>query len=127
MTLHDRLERSRRTLGAADVLLVSGYNDEAISRAYYAVFYAAEVALLQLGVKRSKHAGVVSAFGQHLVGAGAIDEEYGKIFRDLFDDRNDADYGPGGATEERARKDLDNAGRFIDAIGSWLAEKGPKR
>ena len=57
------LHRSRTELDAARVLLSAGFGDQAISRAYYGAFYAAEAALLSLGETRSKHSGVLAAFG----------------------------------------------------------------
>ena len=55
------LERSRHELAAARLLADNGFPAQAISRAYYAAFYAAEAALLGIGEVRSKHAGVIAA------------------------------------------------------------------
>jgi len=50
------LEKGRRDLEAARILHRAGFSAQAISRAYYAAFYAAEAALLARGETRSKHA-----------------------------------------------------------------------
>lgn len=52
------LTRSREELAAAQLLIDNGFPAQAVSRAYYAAFYAAEAALLRIGQVRSKHAGV---------------------------------------------------------------------
>jgi len=63
--LQSLMERARRSLRSARNLLDDGDHDFAMSRAYYAMFYAATVALLSQGIKRSKHSGVIAAFAQH--------------------------------------------------------------
>jgi len=62
-----RLVRSRQELAAARLLASGGFPAQAISRAYFAAFFAAEEALVTLGETRSKHSGVVSAFGRLLI------------------------------------------------------------
>jgi uncharacterized protein (UPF0332 family) len=47
------LDRARRSLRSARNLLEDGDRDFAISRAYYAMFYAARAALLSEGIRRS--------------------------------------------------------------------------
>src|SRR5436190_8466483 len=61
------LSRSRRDLDAARHLASGGFFGQSVSRAYYAAFLAAEDALLALGEARSKHSGVIAAFGQRVV------------------------------------------------------------
>ena len=61
------LERSHREIDAARVLAANDFGPHAISRSYYAAFFAAEAALGALGETRSKHAGTVAAFGQLIV------------------------------------------------------------
>ena len=55
--LQSLMQRARRSLRSARNLLDDGDHDFAMSRAYYAMFYAATAALLSLEVKRSKHSG----------------------------------------------------------------------
>ena len=58
----DVLGRARTEIAAARHLAEGGFAAQAISRAYYAAFYAAEQALSSLGELRSKHSGVIAAF-----------------------------------------------------------------
>jgi uncharacterized protein (UPF0332 family) len=121
MTPPDPLARPRRELAAARHLAAGGFHAQAISRAYYAAFYAAEVALLELGETRSKHSGVIAAFVELLVKRGELGPESGKVLRSLFDRRSGADYdladAPDRAEGERAIADAEG---FVDAIGAWL-------
>ena len=60
------LAKSRKSLAAATVLARDGFTEAAISRAYYAAFYLAQAALATKDISRSKHSGVIAAFGEHL-------------------------------------------------------------
>ena len=66
------LERAETSIRAARDLISSGYFDFAASRAYYAAFYAATVALLFEGVEFSKHSGVIAAVHQRFVKTGKL-------------------------------------------------------
>jgi len=114
------LARSRQELEAARLLAEGDFGAQAISRAYYAAFYAAEQALASLGESRSKHSGVISAFGRHVVREGGLDEGIGRILRSLFEQRNDVDYGEADASKEDAELAIRDAQHFVDAVESWL-------
>jgi uncharacterized protein (UPF0332 family) len=102
------------------VLTENGFPTQAISRAYYAAFHAAEGALLLLGETRSKHSGVLAAFARHVVREGGVDEERGRLLRSLFERRNDADHGGLDASREDAEEAIRDAERLVDAIEAWL-------
>ena len=53
-------ESEREKLESARILLRTGRFDDAISRAYYAAFYAARALLLLLGVEARTHEGVLA-------------------------------------------------------------------
>ncbi len=105
------------------MLLESRFPAQAISRAYFAAFFAAESALLVLGETRSKHAGVIAAFGKLVVREGGFDEGVGRLLRSLFERRNQADYGPAELEPEEARLAIADAERFVEAVAAWLARR----
>ena len=119
-----QLARSRRELAAAQLLASGGFAGQAISRAYFAAFFAAEAALLTLGETRSKHSGVISSFGKLVIRAGGFDEATGRLLRSLFERRNEADYLSADAPAEEADAAIRDAERFVDAVESWLADVG---
>lgn len=86
------LEKATRAVQAAKTLLKGGDVDFAVSRAYYAMFYAAEAILEVKGLHFRKHGGVHAAFGEHLVKTGIIDEQYHRWLLDAFDQRIVGDY-----------------------------------
>jgi uncharacterized protein (UPF0332 family) len=115
-----RLVRSGQELAAARLLASGGFPGQAISRAYFAAFFAAEEALLALGETRSKHSGVVSAFGRVLIRGGGFEEATGRLLRSLFDRRNQADYAPVVVPAEEADSAIHDAERFVEAVAAWL-------
>ena len=108
------------------MLVDRGFHAQAVSRAYYAAFYAAAEALLGLGESRSKHSGVVAAFARLVVKDGGIEEEAGRALRSLFDQRNVADYGDGRVSSEQAKAALEAASSVVAAVERWLYEHGPQ-
>jgi uncharacterized protein (UPF0332 family) len=114
------LHRIRREIEAARLLREGGFPAQAISRAYYAAFYAAEQALGALGESRSKHSGTISAFSRLVVREGGLEEEAGRILRSLFEQRNDADYGEGSPSREDADLAISDAERFVERVEWWL-------
>jgi uncharacterized protein (UPF0332 family) len=118
------LERCWEELAAARLLAGKGFEPQAVSRAYFAAFYAAEAALLVLGETRSKHSGVVSAFVHLLVRGGQVDEEIGRLLRSLFERRNEADYSPVDVPAEEAAAAIRDAERVVGAVRIWRTEHG---
>jgi len=76
-----------------------------------------------LDESRSKHSGVIAAFGKHVVREGGVEETFGRILRALFEQRNDADYGEAIASREDADRAIGEAERFVAAVESWLAQR----
>jgi uncharacterized protein (UPF0332 family) len=117
----DPLARARRELAAARLLATEDFAAQAISRAYYAAFYAAEAALAEIGETRSRHSGVLAAFGQLLVRPGALDPASGRLLHSLLDRRAGADYG---LTDEPTAADaqaaIADAAQVVDTVDRWL-------
>ena len=68
--------RAVKPLGAAEVLMHSGYPEDAVSRCYYAVLHAAKSALFVHDVATASHAAVRRMFGLHLVRSGEIERQW---------------------------------------------------
>lgn len=106
------------------MLVERGFHAQAVSRAYYAAFYAAAQALLALEETRSKHSGVVAAFTRLVVTEGGVEEEIGRALRSLFDQRNAADYGDDVVSAEQAEAGLETASTIVIAVELWLSDRG---
>ncbi|MEX2046503.1 MAG: HEPN domain-containing protein [Chloroflexota bacterium] len=119
--VQERLARAASDLDASRLLLDGGFMDQAASRSYYAAFYAAEAALLQLGETRSSHAGLISTFGSLVVKKGGFEPGIAALLRELFDLRNDADYERlGSITRDHAQRAIASAERFVNAVSVWV-------
>lgn len=80
-------------LDSAKILLEHKKHDDAVSRAYYAVFHCAQALLLSIGVKAESHSGVRHMFGLHFIKEGKFDKKYAKYLKNLKEDREAGDYG----------------------------------
>ena len=91
------LHKARDSQQAALLLKQEGYLDFAASRAYYALFYAAESLLLDRGLSYSSHAAVIAAFGKEFAKTNDLDSRFHRYLIDAHDLRNIGDYdiGPG--------------------------------
>lgn len=117
------LSRAHQELAVVRVLIAEGFPAQAVSRAYYAAFYAAETALLVLGEARSKHSGVISAFHRLVVHDGGLDPEIGRLLQTLFSRRGQADYSVRPVPEREAPDALDDATRVVGAVETWVASR----
>jgi uncharacterized protein (UPF0332 family) len=81
------LDRAHEDLRAAESNLQHGFYAVTLTRTYYAMFYAVSALLSHIGVHRSHHSGVISAFGEYFVKPGSIEPEYAKMLTNAFDSR----------------------------------------
>ena len=71
------MERAEKTFSSAELLLREADYEGCVSRAYYAMFYAAEALLLTKNLKFSSHKGVISQFGEHFIKTEVFKAELG--------------------------------------------------
>src|SRR5687768_12729382 len=79
-------------LSVAGRLVASSDYEDAISRAYYAAFYAAQALLLSENLSSRSHGGLVSLVGLHFVKTGKLDKKFGRYLSNLMEDRQQSDY-----------------------------------
>ena len=121
--VQDLVDRSREELGAARKLVESGFMAQAIAHAYYAAFFSAEAGLLALGETRSKHSGVISAFGERVVKSRGFDSAVASTLRKLFEVRNRATYDNVPVDDQTAAAAITDAEQFVSAVERWLAQR----
>jgi uncharacterized protein len=121
------LGRGREELRAAEALLEAGFPAQAVGRAYLAAFHAASAALSAAGERPATSAGVISAFGRHVVGDNGVDHETGRILRRLYEDRNEIDYGLVEAPAGEARNAVEDAERLLEAAAAWIGRQRSAR
>ena len=117
------LNRARKDLQAVEVNIQNALYNVAISRAYYAMFYAATALLKSKDVERNKHSGIISAFGEYFVKPGLIEVEYAKMITNAFDSRNDGDYDVAFvATRELAETEFRDAVKFVNRVEQYFLQ-----
>ena len=123
--LQAHLEKARQKHEAAVALLKAGFFEDAVSRAYYAAFHAAQAALLTEGQQADTHKGLGTLFGLFYVKTGRIDKRFGRYLANLKDDRETSDYEALAWMDEQvAEKGIREAGEFCEAIEAYLAKIG---
>ncbi|PSG98461.1 HEPN domain-containing protein [Thermoplasmatales archaeon SW_10_69_26] len=115
------LDRAGRYLDSAGLLLDNGDPESCVSRAYYAMFFVAEAALLEEGVDASTHRGVITEFGKRFVQDGPLPGEMGRLLSTTMQKRQVSDYEPEpGISKDEARGVLEDARGFVDRIAAML-------
>lgn len=115
------LRRAEKALRSAKLLLKHGELEDAVSRAYYAMFHATKAILFSKGVKAKTHRGTISLFGEHIVKRGALSDEYADMLRKAFDLRQKSDYEIYAELEEElVKKTVNYAEKFIEKTKELL-------
>jgi len=119
------VHRAQQALEVARGNFEELYWADALSKCYYAMFYAASALVRTKGFRPSKHSAVIAAVGEHFAKPGLIDQKLHRLLIDMFDERQVADYEVLlSITEERARMGLEAADQFVVAVTSYLEQLG---
>jgi len=120
--INSLLEKSRNALESAELLLDAKFFDASVSRAYYAMFYAAEALLLSKNLEFSSHKSVISLFGKHFVKTKIFKPEIGRQLNKAFEKRLLGDYSYSSKTQEQTAKEVMNwAKQFLKEAKSSLS------
>jgi uncharacterized protein (UPF0332 family) len=121
------MQKAEKKLKVAKKLLKSHDYEDSVSRAYYAVYHAAQALLLTEGEKAETHKGVVTLFGLLFVKTGKFSKNIGKYIANLKDDRESGDYEIFSYVDsESAKTAVSEAGEFLKAAREYLQKKFPK-
>lgn len=113
------LDRAQESLKAAELCLREGLVNSAASRAYYAMFQAAHVAMAAAGFPRNEwsHYGLQASFTTELIHHR---KTYPAVFRDYLSQglgvRRVADYGLPGVSRKIAQRLVNRATTFVAAV-----------
>jgi len=86
------LEKADHALEVAESLLEQGFPQDASSKIYYAMFYAAQALLRSKNIDVVKHSAVESALGYHFAKTGRIDPDYHRMLINARKVREIVDY-----------------------------------
>lgn len=111
------LELAESKLEHARRIFEIGLYDDAVSRAYYAMFYAAKAALLSEGVDLRRHSSAVTKFRELFVVTGRVDSEYLRYLGRAQSARERSDYAPfASLSKDGTEEILNTASAFIEKI-----------
>ena len=115
--------RAKRRLDAAYHLFADGFYEDAVSRAYYSMYFAAKALLLKKDITVKTHKGLLSKFGLEFVNAGVVEEYYGRALRIAEELREEADYSISREiTKEEVESIIDDAEKFLERIKRAIME-----
>ena len=118
--IKNMLEKAERKLKSAKKLFEIGEYEDAVSRAYYAVFHAISAVLLSKGLTFSKHAQVIGAFNKEFIKTGVFPKDFTKILTRLYEDRQTGDYSyTEFPDEETTAQDIEDAQRVLSACKKY--------
>ncbi len=124
------LARAIESLKAAELCLGEVLVNSSASRAYYAMFQAAHIALESEGLVRSEwsHKGLHSSFNQDLIRQKKL---YPRVLRDYLTSalavRQAADYGEAGVSAKIAQRQSRRAEAFIKSVEEVISRGYPSQ
>jgi uncharacterized protein (UPF0332 family) len=116
------LAKANNALSASEALVSEELFDDAISRAYYAMFYAARAMLIRDRVPvGSKHSAVIATFGREYAKSGKIEPRYHRMLIEDFEWRQKADYDVfWHADRETAQGRVADAREFVSLVSKMF-------
>jgi uncharacterized protein (UPF0332 family) len=119
------LARAADALRAAKALVALGLGNDAVSRAYYAVFHYVRALLLTRGVEPKTHAGAVHLLNVEFVRTGLLASSHNRLLAGLQRSRELADYDAAVTfSTEDAVAEVAEAERFMAAADALLQREG---
>ncbi|UFP94653.1 HEPN domain-containing protein [Gloeobacter morelensis] len=118
------LQRAEQTLKASRAMSEQGFGAESVSRAYYAMYYAAQAFLLDQNLQAKTHAGVIALFGQHVARTGRVDAVMHRQLLDAQDLRILADYDLDAQIGQKAVENLLEQAESFLQIAKQLVGRG---
>jgi len=118
------MQKALKRLHVAQKLLQDNEYEDAVSRAYYAMYHAAKAALATVNSFPKTHEEVVTQFGKKLILTGNLPKELGKNLADAKAARETYEYTvTATTTKTEAETILLNAQTFVEVIKKYLKEK----
>ena len=118
------IERARKYLKSAKILLKEEDYESSVSRTYYAMFHSVQALLLTKNLSFSTHKGVISAFGEHFVKTGIFPRELGRELNRSLEKRQISDYAYNFViSRDEAEEMLENGTKFVERIVQYLKKK----
>lgn len=120
-----RIKRAEETLEEAVYNADGSYYNAAVNRLYYACYYAASALMLYANLEASTHAGIRTMIGLKFVKTGILEPKFGRIYQQLFENRQSGDYEDFIYCDKELFDELlPQAKAFVAKIKALLSEAG---
>jgi uncharacterized protein (UPF0332 family) len=119
------IEKAEESLQGASILAREKMYAFAVSRAYYAVFYSAEAALITKNLMSSSHKSIITLFNREFIRTKLLPQEIYKVINNLNNERQSADYYYFASyTSEECEECIVQATSFVDAVRTYIIQGG---
>ena len=116
---------AEKDLENARLLLDNGSYRACISRAYYAMYYAAQALLDAKKIASRTHRGMIRQFGQHFVKSGDFPANMSKKLSEIYDLRQLSDYETDNVVDQEQASDaLATSADFVEQVREYLERNG---
>jgi len=114
-------QKAAQSIKEAKLLMENGLNDTAISRLYYAAFYAINALLAINGFNPKTHSGTKSIFNKEFILTGKIESRFSDFYSFIMAKRFEADYDDFVFIDENKTESLlKETEEFVDTINSLI-------
>jgi uncharacterized protein (UPF0332 family) len=118
------IKKSLKELQAAEIMIQHDLFNPAVSRIYYAMFYAVQILFMEEKIVTSSHHGMISTFSKQFVKTGIFSSQMGKQINRMFEMRQSSDYNfDFEITFDIAIKALEDGKSFVEEIFTYLKNK----
>jgi uncharacterized protein len=112
-----RIKKAEESFTAASLMAEHHLLTSAVNRCYYACFYMVDALFTSNHIMAKTHSGARNQFNLHFIKTGMVSVEFGELFSELADLRQEGDYGSKFEIEEKDLESLMTGTRkFIDCI-----------
>lgn len=116
-----KLQKAAVSIKEAKLLYENGMNETAVSRLYYAAFYAANALLTNDGLNPKTHTGTKSLLNKEYFLTGKLDTSFSDLYTILMAKRHEADYENFAFIDEQQIPEwIKKTQNFIDQIGQLI-------
>lgn len=117
----DYLNKAARAIKATKTLFDNELYEDACSKAYYVMFYAAQALLKNEGINVTKHSAVVAKLGECFAKPGRIDPKYHRSLIEAKEKREVADYWVSSTIDQETAEDrIKEAKEFLKEVKRLL-------
>jgi uncharacterized protein (UPF0332 family) len=121
------LHRAEKALRSSKLLFENDELEDAVSRAYYAMYHATRALLFSKGKIIKTHTGLLTLFGEHIVKRKVLDKEFAVVLRKAFNLRQKSDYELyAELSKESVEEVITDAEKFISKIKEVLSKTTTK-